>query len=222
MATAIASPQTRPIRIGLLDFEPLRVTGLREILASHPDFDVVATHLTAALQLPDFDLVLFLSRRKLESYALLGRLKMKHPEMKAIVMAAEGDDETIMNAISAGAKGWLEETASADQVLQAIDVVLSGSIWAPRRVLSQIVDRALGRGRAPLRAQVPRFTGRETEVLHQLVLARSNREIAQALCIREQTVKTYVARLMRKVGVDNRTALSLQAAEAHWWYTQEP
>jgi DNA-binding NarL/FixJ family response regulator len=212
---------TRPIRIGLVDFEPLRIAGLREILASRPDFQVSATNLASALENPEFDLVLFLAQRRLESYALLGRLKMKRPEMKAIVIAPEGDDETIMNAIAAGAKGWLEERASPEQVLQAVDVVLSGSIWAPRKVLSQLVDRALGRGKAPLQSKYPRFTTREAEVLHQLVLARSNREIARALSIREQTVKSYIARLMKKVGVDNRTALSLQAAEADWWYTKE-
>ena len=141
--------------------------------------------------------------------------------MKAIVMASEGDDEAIMSAISAGAKGWLEETASPDQVLQAVDIVLSGSIWAPRRVLSRLVDRALGAAGAPLRAQVPRFTEREEEVLQQLVLARSNREIARALSIQEQTVKSYVARLMRKMGVENRIALSMQAAEGDWWKTKD-
>jgi DNA-binding NarL/FixJ family response regulator len=209
------------IRIGLVGFDPLRVTGLREILAFQPAFSVTAMDLARALRNPDFDLVLFLAQRKLESYALLGRLKMKNPEMKAIVMAPGSDDETIMNAISAGAKGWLEETASPEQILQAVDTVLNGSIWAPRKVLSKLVDRALGRGPTPLRAQIPKFTEREAEVLHQLVLARSNREIARALSIREQTVKTYVARLMRKVGVDNRTALSLQAAEADWWHNKD-
>ena len=214
-------PDPRRTRIGLIDFEPLRIAGLREILAQRPEFDVQAADLASALERPDFDLVLFLAQKKLESYALLGRLKMRHPDMKAIVIAPDSDDETIMNAISAGAKGWLEEKASPAQILQAVDVVLSGSIWAPRKVLSQLVDRALGRGSGPLRARYPRFTTREADVLHQLVLARSNREIAQALSIREQTVKSYIARLMKKVGVDNRTALSLQAAEADWWHTNE-
>jgi len=95
--------------------------------------------------------------------------------------------------------------------------VMSGSIWAPRRVLSKIVDRALGKAGAPLRSPCPRFTEREEEVLQQLVQARSNREIADALSIQEQTVKSYVARLMRKVGVDNRIALSMQVAKGDWW-----
>ena len=209
------------VRIGILEFDPLRVTGLREILARRPQFMVVATDLVGAFRRTDFDLVLLLAHRRAESFVLLGRLKLRQPELKAIVMSTEVDDETIMSAITAGAKGWLEETASPDQVLQAIDVVLSGSIWAPRKVLSKLVDRALGTATLPLRKRFPRFTEREAEVLQQLVLARSNREIAQALSIREQTVKSYVARLMRKVGVDNRIALSMEAAEGDWWRTRE-
>jgi len=212
---------TGRIRIGLLDFEPLRVAGLCEILASEPRFDVIATDLADAFHLPDFDLVLFLARKRIESYALLARLKLRSPDMKAIAMAADGDDQAIMTAISAGAKGWLEERASPEQVLEAIDVVLSGSIWAPRRVLSQLVDRALGNGGVLQRAHYPRFTEREEAVLQQLVMARSNREIAHELRIREQTVKSYVARLMRKMGVDNRIALSMQAAQGDWWRTKE-
>src|SRR5580658_5991203 len=209
------------VRIGLLDFEPLRVTGLIEILAARSNFSVVSTDLSSAFRKPDFDLILLLARRHTESFILLGRLKVRYPRIKAIVMSTDSDDEAVVNAISAGAKGWLEETASPDQVLQAIDVVLSGSIWAPRKVLSKLVDRALGNAPLPLRKRFPRFTEREAEVLQQLVLARSNREIAQALSIREQTVKSYVARLMRKVGVDNRIALSMEAAEGDWWRTRE-
>ncbi|HEX4005856.1 MAG TPA: response regulator transcription factor [Acidobacteriaceae bacterium] len=208
---------TGDVRIGLLEFDPIRVTGLSEILTSRPAFEVVATDLASAFLREDLDLVMLLARKGVESYVLLGRLKVRQPELKAIVMSEETDDETIIGAISAGAKGWLEETASPEQVLQAVDIVLSGSIWAPRKTLSKLVDRALGKNPVPLRKTTPRFTERESEVLQQLVLARSNREIAHALSIREQTVKSYVARLMRKVGVDNRIALSMQAAEDDWW-----
>jgi len=119
----------------------------------------------------------------------------------------------VIALISAGAKGWIEETSAPEQILQALHVVFRGSIWAPRRVLSELVDRALGRKPIPVEARRAHFTDRERDVLNQLVLARSNREIAQALSLREQTVKSYIARMMRKVGVDNRIALSMQATD---------
>ena len=76
-------------------------------------------------------------------------------------MGAESDEETIISAIAAGAKGYLEETASPEQVMQCIDVVESGSIWAPRRVLSVFVDRMLHSSEKPVLRHGFKFTERE-------------------------------------------------------------
>ncbi len=210
------SQAVRPMRVGLLDFEPLRIAGLREIFTEQPDFQVVATDWAMAFREASFDLVVVVLRDQAFSLALLARLRARHPRLKVLVIGSGSEPERILDAITAGAKGWLEDTASPEQVMQAACAVLNGSIWAPRRVLSTFVDRTLEGTTARRRRQGPRFTEREEEVLQQLVLARSNREIAQVLSIREQTVKSYVARLMRKVGVGNRIALSVQAASGVW------
>jgi len=203
-------------RIGLVDFEPIRVAGLREIFASRSDMEVVATDWAGAFRNPDFDLIVFVLRDTAFSLALLARLRTRHPGLRVMVMSAAAEEEKIIDAISAGARGWLDETANPDEVMRAAEVVLNGTIWAPRRVLSTVVERAVEGSTLRQRKQNPQFTEREEEVLRQLVLARSNREIAQALSIREQTVKSYVARLMRKVGVGNRIALSVHAASGNF------
>ena len=202
-------------RIGLVDFEPIRIAGLREIFASRPDMEVVATDWAGAFRNPSFDLIVFVLRDMAFSLALLTRLRTRHPGLRVMVMSAAAEEEKIIEAISAGARGWLDETATPDDVMRAADVVLNGTIWAPRRVLSTVVERAVEGSALRTRKHNPQFTEREEEVLQQLVLARSNREIAQALSIREQTVKSYVARLMRKVGVGNRIALSVHAASGN-------
>ncbi len=202
-------------RIGLVDFEPIRVAGLREIFASRPNLEVVATDWAGAFRNPDFDLVVFVLRDMSFSLALLARLRARHPGVRVLVMSVGSEEEKIVEAISAGARGWLDETASPDEVMRAAEVVLNGTIWAPRRVLSTVVERAVEGSTLRQRKHNAQFTEREEEVLQQLVLARSNREIAQALSIREQTVKSYVARLMRKVGVGNRIALSVHAASGN-------
>jgi DNA-binding NarL/FixJ family response regulator len=101
--------------------------------------------------------------------------------------------------------------SSPDEFVRAVRVVNQGSVWAPRRVLSMFIERAgstpgqifpTGRGA---------FTDREKQVLELLVVGRSNKEIASALGIEERTVKAHVAKLMRKVGVPNRIALSIHA-----------
>jgi DNA-binding NarL/FixJ family response regulator len=203
---------TGPMHIGLIDFEPLRIAGFESVFDNDPNVAVVATNSSGALVENDLQMVLLGLHDAAASFELLARLKAARPKLKLIVMGSETDDETIISAIGAGAKGYLEETATPEQVRQCIDVVGKGSIWAPRRVLSSFVDRMLHASEKPVLRHEFKFTERERAVLKLLVGARSNREIAEALGIEPRTVKAYVARLMRKVGVENRIALSIHAA----------
>jgi DNA-binding NarL/FixJ family response regulator len=200
------------LRIGLIDFEPLRVAGFETVLGNNTDVEVAPTDAAGAMAGDEFGLVILGLQNPSETFELLARLKAARPKLKLVVMGAETDEETIINAIAAGAKGYLEETATPEQLTQCIDVVESGSIWAPRRVLSVFVDRMLHSSEKPVLRHNFKFTERERAVLKLLVAARSNREIADELGIEERTVKAYVARLMRKVGVENRIALSIHAA----------
>lgn len=202
----------RKLRIGLIDFEPLRVAGFETVFDDNTDVEVAATDPAGALAGEEFGLVILGLQNATETFELLARLKSARPKLKLVVMGAETDEETIISAIAAGAKGYLEETATPEQLTQCIDVVESGSIWAPRRVLSAFVDRMLHASEKPVLRHNSNFTDRERAVLKLLVAARSNREIADELGIEERTVKAYVARLMRKVGVENRIALSIHAA----------
>jgi len=202
----------RRLCIGLIDFEPLRVAGFESVFDDDPHVEVVPTDLPGALASKDFEMVMLGLHNPVESFDLMARLKAAQPKLKLIVMGSETDEETIISAIAAGAKGYLEETATPEQVMQCIEVVQSGSIWAPRRILSAFVDRMLHASEKPVLRHGFKFTDRERSVLKLLMAARSNREIADALGIEERTVKAYVARLMRKVGVENRIALSIHAA----------
>jgi len=201
------------IKIGLLEFEPLRVAGLLSIFEAAPQYEVLATDMKDILANKSIDLVLF-GLQPPESFERLARLRAERPSLRLIVVGSLRDDETIINAIAVGAKGYVENQATPEQLLQAIEVVLSGSIWAPRRVLSKFVDRMLQFSAKPVRRHTSQFTEREQQVLRLLVAARSNREIAETLGIEARTVKAYVKTLMAKVGVDNRVALSLHAASA--------
>ena len=212
MSAPVAQKKPR-LKIGLLDFEPLRVAGFESVCEGLPHIAVVATNLATALADPELDMVLLGLHDLDASFDLLARIKAAQPRLKMIVMGAETDEETIINAIAAGAKGYLEETASPEQVIMCIDVVASGSIWAPRKVLSTFVDRLLNPAEnKPVQRHNLTFTKREEEVLKLLRAARSNREIARTMGIEERTVKSYIAGLIRKVGVENRIALSVRAA----------
>jgi DNA-binding NarL/FixJ family response regulator len=201
-----------PIRLGLLDFEPIRVAGFESVFDEVPGVAAVTMSLAQAMTDTELEMVLVGLQRPLDTFETLAKLKEQRPKLKLIVMGSEANEETIISAIAAGAKGYLEETATPEQVTLCIDVVESGSIWAPRKVLSKFVDRMLHTTERRVLRHNFNFTEREQEVLRLLVAARSNREIATSLGIEERTVKAYVARLMRKVGVQNRIALSIHAA----------
>ena len=132
--------------------------------------------------------------------------------MKLIVLGLEEDHAHIQRVIGAGAKGYLTHRAKESEIRLAIDIVQDGSIWAPRKVLARLLESTATAeaARAKTGGEI-KLTEREAQVLRLLVAGQPNREIAEALGIDVITVKAHVGRLMRKVGVDNRIALSMQA-----------
>jgi DNA-binding NarL/FixJ family response regulator len=211
MSASTTSPSPLRLRVALLETEPVRVHGFIAIFQNHPRIEFVVTDLARLLADHECTLALVGMHGDQLSPAVLGTLRGLRPELRLIVMGPEADDEAILSAIGAGAKAYLDAGASALQVERAIEIVNQGSIWAPRRVLSLFVDRVTRPApRAPVSPTI-HFTAREKEVLKLLVAARSNREIAVTLGIEERTVKAHVAKLMRKVGVGNRIALSIFA-----------
>ena len=131
--------------------------------------------------------------------------------MRIIVTGSGVDEETILKAIAFGAKGYVDSAAPAADFVQAIRIVSQGSVWAPRHVLSVFIERVSSVPRHSVPAVHPTFTDREQEVLEMLVGGRSNKEIGAPLGIGERTVKAHVAKLLRKIGVQNRIALSVHA-----------
>jgi DNA-binding NarL/FixJ family response regulator len=148
-----------------------------------------------------------------ESLWTLAAIRLKRPKMRLIVIGPENDDKLVMESIMAGARAYLDLKASPQIVHQAVEAVTSGLIWAPRRLLSTMIDRLLEVSDASLTNQPPRLTERERQVLDLILQAYSNREIAQELGIEERTVQAHVGRLMRKTGAGNRLDLLIRASD---------
>jgi DNA-binding NarL/FixJ family response regulator len=195
---------TRMERIGVVATDTMRVLGLQSIL---PQFEII--HLSAPGALDDVNLSLVLIDAECTShlFELIATFHHIRPQLKLIVLGTETDPEYIQRIVGAGAKGYLTLTAKESELAMAIDMVRDGSVWAPRRVLSRLLDRQPGfTGSA---SEPPRFTPRELQVLDLLRAGRSNREIGLVLGIDEGTVKAHIGRLLRKVGVNNRIALTI-------------
>jgi DNA-binding NarL/FixJ family response regulator len=139
-------------------------------------------------------------------------IRRRRSDMRLIVLGPENNDKQVMDLIKAGVRAYLDLKASPRIVRQAVDVVISGSIWAPRRLLCALIDRLLESSDTSLTNTPPRLTDRERQVLELILMAQSNREIAQKLGIEEGSVQAHVGRLMRKVGATNRTDLSMRAS----------
>jgi DNA-binding NarL/FixJ family response regulator len=199
------------IRIAVVESDPLRFVGFRALFDSESDFELVSAALPDIGVLEGIDLVLLGSRAGQNLFDVMASLKATRPDLKIIVTGAGMDEESILKAIASGAKGYVDEAATPAEFVQAIRVVHQGSVWAPRRVLSMFIERVTSSPGRIFPAGRVTFTDREKEVLEMLVAGRSNKEIGAALGIEERTVKAHVAKLMRKVGVQNRIALSVHA-----------
>jgi DNA-binding NarL/FixJ family response regulator len=209
--------QQLPIHIGLVSDQPLRLEGLISIFdhpaaEGKPPLAPITGTLQQMMGCPALDYLVIDLDASLAGLTLLETIRRSRPSLKVIVIGPEGNDELVMESIIAGARAYLDLTADDAMVRQAIDVVTSGSIWAPRRLLSKLIDRLLKvPDTALINSNTPHLTDREKQVLELILMARSNREIARQLGIEERTVKAHVGRLMRKTGADNRIELTMRA-----------
>jgi len=202
-----------PLKLGLVATDPLRILGLQTIFSEEgvkgAPVEIIPLSVPGALDASGVSLILIDAACTDHIFELLAAFRRARPHLRLIVLGLEEDHEYIQRIIGAGAKGYLAHTARPGEVRLAIEIVQDGSAWAPRKVLANLLDLSSAEER---RAAVdePKFTERESEVLRLLVEGHPNRVIAGELGIDLATVKKHVGALMRKVGVKNRIALSVQ------------
>jgi DNA-binding NarL/FixJ family response regulator len=205
-----------PAKIGLVASDPLRLVGMEAILSDLPGMEAVPLELDQIGSTTHLAVLMLEARSGGDALPeLITRLRREHPQLR-IVVVGEGLDPLLIEAvIGAGAKGYLAETASEAEIRMALEVVLDGSVWAPRKVLAKLLEGGSSSGPSSAAADsiVKRMTAREREVLAHLMDGRSNRAIAEALGIDEATVKAHLGRMLRKTGAHNRVELTLRAIE---------
>jgi DNA-binding NarL/FixJ family response regulator len=199
------------VRIAVIDNDPLRFVGFRVLLSSEPDFELQSVSLTEIGTHQEVDVVLLGRHPGKTVINVLNTVKVLRPDLEVIVTGCNLDDAAILEFITAGARGCVDEAAPVSEFVRAIRIVLAGSVWAPRRVLAMFVEQAYRSSGHGVSAGQRPFTIREQEVLRMLVAGCSNKDIAVPLGIAERTVKAHVAKLLRKVGVPNRVMLSMHA-----------
>jgi DNA-binding NarL/FixJ family response regulator len=202
------------LRVGLVAADPLRILGLQTIFAQTSSgagrVEIVPLSVPGALDASGVSLILIDSGCTDHIFELLATFRRTRPRLRLIVLGMEEDHEHIQRMIGAGAKGYLAHSAKESEIRLAIEVVQDGSVWAPRKVLARLLESSSAEASRIKSAEELKFTARELEVLRLLVAGHPNRVIGQVLGIDVTTVKKHVGKLMRKVGVDNRIALSVQ------------
>jgi DNA-binding NarL/FixJ family response regulator len=195
------------------DHEVVR-SGLKTLVAG-ADIDIVAEAISGvqavemALQ-GDPDVVLLDIRMPDgDGLTALGRIKLDKPELPVLMLSAYDNPTYVARAVALGAAGYVLKTASKEKLIQSIRTAAAGESAWTREELRRVTG-ALATPRLAADVEVP-LTQRESEVLRQLALGLTNKEIAQALHISYETVKEHVQHILRKVGVSDRTQAAVWA-----------
>jgi DNA-binding NarL/FixJ family response regulator len=206
--------------IGVVAADSLRSMGLVAILEETAGVEAYPLKLDEVCTAEDLDLVLLDLQEPLDAILhTIAHIRRERPSLKPVVMGEPLTPDQIQSVIGVGAKGFLLRSAGVSEISMAIEIVLDGSIWAPRKVLARLVEAgtAGAENLAPPPAHSESIeqmiTGREREVLHLLMNGRSNREIAAAMGIEQATVKAHLGRMLRKTRAKNRVELTLRAME---------
>ncbi|MGJ3508071.1 response regulator [Enemella sp. A6] len=222
--------QESPIRVVVADDHNLVRAGLRSIIEVQPDMEVVGEAVDGreAAQLAErrsADVVLMdVSMPGTDGLAGLAAVRAVAPKCSVIMLTTFNVEESIERALRSGAAGYLLKTASAEQMLSAIRAAHKGERVFSRAVQDRLVDSYLGRAK-PAPDPPPEFkllTEREFQVFTELARGKSNAEIAKALFLSEGTVKTYVTRLLTKLGLRDRVQAVIFALQHGLLAEEEP
>lgn len=215
-----SSEATERPRVVLVEDHVLYRRGLRRLLEQH-DIDVVgeASHGRAAVQLaselrPDV-IVTDLSMPLMSGVEAIGRIVAADPDARIVVLTVTGEDDEVLDALLAGACGYLLKDASAGEVVAAVHAALAGDSMISPRIAGRLVARLreTGRARAERELDVD-LTTREVEVLKLIAHGKENSAIAQELYISPKTVKNHVASILEKLAIENRIQAAVAAVKS--------
>ena len=211
------------IKVVLVDDHPVVREGLRIMLSTAPDIEVVAEAGDGVEALEKIKehrphvVLMDLRMPKLGGIEAIRRIKSQLPSTSVIVLTIYDNEAYVVDAVRAGAGGYLLKDASKDLLIHTIRAVTSGGMLVKTSLLHEAIlslsdaagDRLKGKVKGT--TVLEELTTRERDVLRLLIQGRSNKEIGQALFISEDTVKKHVQTILLKLGVSDRTQAAVKA-----------
>ena len=198
-----------PITIVITDDHRVVASSLKAYLESFPDLRVIGVAPSGEALLkqvrawsPAIVLLDLLMPGGIDGVETARRLRALVPDVRVIALTASTDEARMMGVLKAGALGYVRKDADPEVLIAAIRAVARGRTFIDPAVAKQIAE-----------SEMPgvELTPRELDVLRQVALGRTNREIADALSIGEETVKTHVLHVLSKLVVENRAQAIVQA-----------
>ncbi|WSF37236.1 response regulator transcription factor [Streptomyces sp. NBC_01351] len=212
------------IRVVIADDEPLIRAGIRMILTSAPDIEVVAEAANGreAVELarshaPDV-VLLDIQMPVMDGLTALGELGRAVPQVRALILTTFGEKENVLRALGQGGAGFLLKDSAPGELIGAVRAAAAGDAYLSPAATRHVVDQ-LASGKAAVRGeearrQVAELSERERGVLALLGEGLSNADAGRRLHMSEATVKTYVSRILAKLGCENRVQAALLARDA--------
>jgi DNA-binding NarL/FixJ family response regulator len=205
-------------RVLIVDDQPLMRAGFKSVLEASGQVDVVGEAATGAEAIEQV--------RRLDPDVVLMDVRMpdmdgieatrRMPQQKVLILTTFGLDEYIIEALRAGASGFLLKDAPVDDLLGAVRAVAAGDAQLSPAVTKRLLDQVARRLPAAVDrddALLDELTARELEVLRLLAVGMSNAEIGEALVVSEATVKTHVSSVLGKLGLRDRVQAVIYAYE---------
>ena len=222
--------EARQIRLLLADTQKLALLGIQKALEPEPDIEVVGTavdgeeavRLTLDLE-PDI-VIVDVQLPKLSGLKATQRIKRELPHVGVIVMTDVDDEQVLFEAIKAGASAYLNKNCEPGELVDTLRRVRSGQFTINEKVFSRpaVASKVLAEFRelsvyGPSSAHVfAPLSPREVQILDNIAQGMTNKEVAYALAISEQTVKNHMSSILRKLSVNDRTQAVVYAIRQGW------
>jgi two-component system, NarL family, response regulator DevR len=210
---------TMAIRVFLLDDHPLVREGIRSLLQSEPDIEVVGDAGTAAeamtrvpLARPD---VAILDVRLEDSSGIevCRDLRSSMPDLACLMLTSFADDEALFASVMAGASGYVLKQIKAGDLIDDVRRVARGESLLDPKVVARVIERITNPPKSD--PAYESLSSQERRILDLIAEGKTNRQIAGHMYLAEHTVKNYTTTLLRKLKVTNRTEAAIYATRLH-------
>lgn len=207
-------PNSPPLRVLIVEDDPVMQLGLEQSLAAHPQLAIVGQAedgylgVRAALDLQPDVVVMDIGLPRLDGIAATAEIKKALPNIRVVMLTSHTADTEIIAALSSGADAYCIKGANVDRLLVAIAAVAEGAAYLDPLIARKVIDRL--KPPAPA-GNFAHLSQRELEVLKLMVDGYSNPEIAAKLYLSANTVKTHVRNIMNKLSVDDRVQAAVVA-----------